>query len=489
MEAAMAPVRPPPDEALRGFLSRLHGDVNGEEARRAARRVGCDRPPLVLSQPSLTGMLLTPPGYGGRLIELVVILARPRRGDGDDPAAGGWDLDVGRPSVAAESTLGQVVERSLGLLRLPRRPPDVGEGWVSHATLWRIVSHNDEAVVAEQTRVGPIAFPGGTPSLRLILQSPATVARDALHSGDAVVLLATDSPNDYAGNSAISSLLDALVDLFFPPHRRYCELAKHPSVLAVATRLRLHAQPRLVASSPLGVDLEMEGGTTATLELGTLREPMNHPEGLVNPVQADDVSTNPSTVAVSHPSSVPSTLERSDNAPLPPSEWPFRVPPPLSQFRFANNKMNPRGAKEASGSGSTRVVAAVFVEDASLPIEVAPFCIALGQRWCAGKLIERLKEEVATSSGLPLSAFTGYDVFILTADPPTKINREDRTVPISNGDVLLLSKTEHPVDIAVTGAGGTVKRAVAQELDRMRQLKGKEQAVLKMEMMKKCALM
>ncbi|CCW70883.1 unnamed protein product [Phytomonas sp. Hart1] len=453
-----------------------HGHEEAPSGREGGKRVRgaqvAGRAPLVL----------VPPDYTGRRMGLVAVVALPRPG-----ASMGWNLDVCSLSVATEFALGQLVERCLGALKLSNRSSDVTPGDFSRATLWRIVAHFDKVAKGGMTRADQATFTGQTPTLRLDPQSLAVVARETLSSGDTVVLLATNSPNDSKKDWTISSLSEALVDLFFSPHRRSGELANNPFVLAAATRLRLQAQARL-STSPLGVDLDRKC-TTLMSEQGGAHEQEDHLDNAVSAVKANCPLDNYSILAVSHPSAGPSPVISTDDAALSPSEWPFRTPPPFSKFSFSNNKVNPRGAKEASGSGNTRVVAAVFVEDLSLPAAVMPFCIALRQQWCTGKLIERVKEEAAASSGLRLGAFSEYHVFILTSDPPKKLNKEDRSVPIANGDVLLLGKSEYCEDDVATRTGVTVNRAVVQELDCMRQLKGKEQMALRMDMMKKCILM
>ncbi|KAG5477456.1 hypothetical protein CUR178_05160 [Leishmania enriettii] len=226
------------------------------------------------------------------------------------------------------------------------------------------------------------------------------------------------------------------------------------------------------------------GAGVCAQEIGTLEELVPDTKGAVQPTPVSDAvgSAIPSPVAA--------------------AAWPFRHAPPLNSFNFFNGKLNPCGAAAIRPAAAPRVVVAVFVADAALPLAVMPMCIAIGHDWPLGRVVHRLCEEVGEQqlaqhreARTALSAFflyrlgSGSGISSAAAGAAaglsclwsgqTRPSALCAPVTLQNADVLLLCPGNSPA----------TEVALQEELQRLQGLTGKAKAALKADQLKKCAVM
>lgn len=430
-------------------------------------------------------LALAPPGYQSRMMELAALVCCRHSSSSGSGSTGEWQAAVCTLSVAVMATVGQMTQRCICELRLAATDDDDDRP----SPLMDSPRLQDVCGLSGCFRLtAGIAAGTAAVDLRLELVPQAAVTKDALQPGEMIVLRV--GPDSDVGTDDLQTVLGRGL---FPPKPAvpdggtYGYLARDDRVRAAVTRLRLHARPK--------------GGGGG----GGGGEAVAAAEAKVQRTEAADTDQSPSEAVVPVDASVARTDAQPSVAPAP---WPFRAPPPMASLPFQSTKSNPLGTRQLGPALASRVLVAVFTEDRGLTavVPIPPFVLAVGREWPAGKVAERAKEEacelvanaedrrrVCAVGGQQQSRpFATYDVYIVGSASPSSPQgavallsqgKASLSAPppllLRDGDVLFLGSAA----ACAPGSG------LLAEVERMKALKGKEQAAQRLEMMKKCSLM
>lgn len=486
-------------------------------------------------------LVLAPVGYRSRRTGVLALIVAPPTAAATNligSAVGGseaptYTIGVCSLIVATEMSVGQLRDRLVGFLRDALVPAVEQEQdseatgrmlssgwseWVSsaHATLFSVApaATATDSAAAVESRLRCV------PALSLV-QLPVDAILRKAPIVNATVLLSLINATT-AGHTAPEErvALQRLMITFLygkatcpsapssstaaPSTSARTSAHRDDRVKALATRLYLQHQ-QLLRRTAAGT---REGGVGAA---GTAA---GNAEGLNSQPPEDRAGASaPETGALPEPALdaegdvTPSSTTAIDVAgnvtPLPvASVWPFQHAPPLNSFDFFNTKLSPCGASAICPATAPRVVVAVFVADAAMPVTLMPMCIALGRDWPLARAVDRLREEVGEqqmaqhrdaramlntfsvyrlgsgSGAAAASAGTEGELACLWSGR-SSTSTSSAPVTLQNGDVLLLCPADLP------GAEAAVK----DEVQRLRGLTGKAKSALKADQMKKCAVM
>ncbi|CBZ27633.1 conserved hypothetical protein [Leishmania mexicana MHOM/GT/2001/U1103] len=481
-------------------------------------------------------LVLAPVGYRSRRTDVLALIIAPATAASTNligPAVVGgeastYTIGVCSLIVATEMSVGQLRDRLVGFLR-DASVPTVKQEQDSEAAGWMMSSGWSEWVSSAHATlfsVAPVATATDSagavrstsrrvPALSLVQLPVDAILRKAPMVNAAVLLSLTDATAaEHTAPEEVVALQRLLIRVLYgmvasPSAPSSSTAAPSTSahrddrVKALATRLYLQHQQLLrrtaadtqeasvgaadaAAGKAEGRDSQPPEDCTGASapEAGALLEPVPNGEGDVTP---------PSTVIDVAGNVTPSPVA---------SVWPFRHAPPLNSFDFFNSKLSPCGASAIRPATAPRVVVAVFVADAAMPVALMPMCIALGRDWPLARVVDRLREEFGEQqmaqhrdARAALNTFSVYRLGSGSGASSAAAGTEGglaclwsgraRTptsstpVTLQNGDVLLLCPADLP------GAEAAVK----DELQRLQSLTGKAKAALKADQMQKCVVM
>ncbi|CAJ1989389.1 predicted zinc finger protein [Leishmania donovani] len=485
-------------------------------------------------------LVLAPVGYRSRRTDVLALIVAPATAAVTNligSAVGGteaptYTIGVCSLIVATEMSVGQLRDRLVGFLRDASAPAakqdqdSEAAGWMlswwsewvssAHATLFSVApaatATDSAAVVGSTLRRVPALSLVQLPVDAILRKAPMTNATVLLSLTDAASADHTTSEERAALQRLMVTVLYGKATCLSAPSSSAAALStsartsayRDDRVKALATRLYLQhqqllrrtaagAQETSVGAPDTAADKaewrnsqpsEDRAGASAP-ETGMLPEPALDAEG--------DATLSSATV-----------IDVAGNVtPLPAaSVWPFRHAPPLNSFDFFNTKLSPCGASAIRPATAPRVVVAVFVADAAMPVALMPMCIALGRDWPLARVVDRLREEVGEQQMAQhrdareaLNTFSVYRLGSGSGAGSAAVGTEGglaclwsgraRTptsstpVTLQNRDVLLLCPADLP------GAEAAVK----DELQRLRGLTGKARTALKADQMTKCVVM
>ncbi|KAG5500129.1 hypothetical protein JIQ42_04464 [Leishmania sp. Namibia] len=529
-----------PKERLQGRANQRAVAFDRQLSRMDARSVD---PAAALCAPFTAArpLVLAPVGYRSRRMGVLAFIVAPATAPvrtltgalADGREAPKYTMGVCSLIVATEMSVGQLRDRLVGFVRdasvsLMEQGQEqeseaaglmVSRGWSE----WVSSAHSRLlTVVAAATDADSVAVVGPAsrrvPALSLVELPAGVILRKAAMANATVLLSLTNASEERTApteNVALRRLLTTALygnaasrsepssSSIVPPSKSAVASGHlDDRVKALATRLYLQHQQLLrraaaaaeensacaagTASDTAGRSSPQPlagGAGAAAQEIGTLEELVPDTEGEVQPTPVSHAAG----------SAIPSPVV---------AAWPFRHAPPLNSFDFFNGKLNPCGAAAIRPATAPRVVVAVFVADAALPVAVMPMCIAIGHDWPLARVVHRLCEEVGEQQlaqhrdvRTALSAFSLYRlgsgsgtssaaagtagglscVWSGHARPSTL----SAPVTLQNADVLLLCPGDSPA----------AEVAVQEELQRLQGLTGKAKAALKADQLKKCAVM
>ncbi|AIN98930.1 hypothetical protein LPMP_250660 [Leishmania panamensis] len=480
-------------------------------------------------------LVLAPVGYRSRRMSALALIVAPATAVAmaftGTPMSGSegspYTIGVCSLIVATEMSVGQLCDRLVGFLRdawipvMEQEQDSEAAGsvaslgwseWVSSApsSLLSVVpavpTPDSTAAVGSAWRRVPALSLVQLPADVILRKAPIVSATVLLRLADTTTAECTAPEADVAlrrfmttilyGKAATSSTTAPWTSAMASAHR-------DDRVKALATRLYLQQQllcratedahESTAASADVTSDKAegrsaqlLEGRTGASVQgIGTVVELTPDAEG--------DITPSPTTVSDAADSTKPLPVV---------AVWPFRHAPPLNNFNFFNSKLNPCGIAAIRPAAAPRVVVAVFVVDATLPVAVMPMCIAVGHNWPLARVVDRIREEVgeqqlaqhrdaraalntfsvhhlgngsgasSAAAGIarePVCLWSGYAQPFTSSTPVT----------LQSADVLLLCPADSP--------GAEV--ALREELQRLRGLTGKAKAALKADQVKKCTVM
>ncbi|KAG5502794.1 hypothetical protein JKF63_04562 [Porcisia hertigi] len=486
-------------------------------------------------------LVLAPVGYRSRRTDLLAIIVAPAT-----DAATAFTKTVAGPSdasaytvgvcslvVATEMSAGQLCDRLVEFLRDVPAPvlEQVGDSqrvellvspgwseWVSsaHASLFSVAP----AVITTGSVPTAGSVSHRAPTLSLVQLPLHAIIREAPIVNATVVLSLANAtttgstlPDDRValqhflttflyGTGASSSTSSSLITALSTSTRASAH--RDGRVKALATRLYLQHQQLLRRAE---ADTRGSSARTAAMAPDSAAVSSTQPPGdrtghFAQEMQAlaQPAPTAGSDATLSPPpaSAATGSLDFAQVSAV----WPFRQAPPLNRFDFFNSKMCPCGAAAIRPAGAPRVVVAVFVADAFLPVAVMPMCVALGCDWPYARVATRVREEVAeqqlsqhrdaraalntfsvyhlgsSNCALSSTADTSGELVCLWSDhlrSPTP----SAPVVLQSADVLLLCPADSP----------GCEAALQEELQRLRGLTGRAKTALKVDQMKKCIVM
>lgn len=510
--------------------------ANGSAVCEGWNALHCICAPYTTARP----LSLAPPGYTSRLQENTLLLARPVQKKADDseavhsqlqqrgvpptssphpattPRLADWEVGVCSVRAAVEASIGQLLQRTVSTLQLvpgnsgnnastqraatalamddPAVQEVVASSWVLRCTACSRATGASHTGVAASSGAGRCAIVPRTREAPTVWLEPLDLllaTKEAVPQGEVIVLALNTRPaSTKAGDVLLSpalASLAAVISMLLYGRQPFEGLEKDRRVRALATRLLLSSTvPSAKAAQAYQTDTADAPDNGVTPSFGTPTEPPAASTRTEAPVEI----ATPTTASTSE-----------ESAP-----WPLRTPPPLQSFSFANTRAAPLGAAQAK-AGPNRVTVAVFVEDGALPCVVPPFVLALARDWPSGKVLDRVGDEVRTlirkaSSPPPTSpSFTGFELFLCTSSSsPSEGEARCLTAgkyaaaaakpaaELKDGDVLFFGR---PAVGSASEPSVTVRchPAVEAELRRLKHLSGKAQAALRVDMMKKCAVM
>ncbi|KAG5476930.1 hypothetical protein LSCM1_05263 [Leishmania martiniquensis] len=482
-------------------------------------------------------LVLAPVGYrSGRMGVLAFIVAPATVPAGTftgtsvgGSEATGYTIGVCSLVVATEMSVGQLRDRLVGFLRDASVPlmeqrlaqncevaewmvPSGWSEWVSTARSCLLSVAAAAPDTSSAAAVGPASR--RVPALSLVelpvgvilRKAPIVNATVALHLSDAKEECTTPGENGALRLLLATVLFGSAASPSAPSSSATATTSGHRDdrVKALATRLYLQHQ-QVLCRTAVGAAERGAGTTDAACDtaergsarpsedgsgpsargIGALMEPVPDPEGEHTP--------SPVTVSNAVDSAIPVPLA---------AVWPFRHAPPLNSFDFFNGKLSPCGTAAIRPAAAPRVVVAVFVADAALPVAVMPMCIAISRDWPLARVVHHLREEVGElqlaqhrDARIAISTFSLYRLgsgsgtssaaagtaaglsclWSGQAQPFTL----STPVTLQNADVLLLCPESAPA----------AERALREELQRLQGLTGRAKAALRADMVKKCAVM
>lgn len=434
---------------------RFHGheeEASATKAHRSKRQSG-----LTSSEMALEGVLgccapykaasplvLAPLGHMNHLMPLLAILTTPfRTATTSSGTDNNFVYGLCNLSVAAEATIGQMLQRCLYLLGFAG--PQATMESDALLALTRTAAVYDISATASAHSTGL--------AVNLTPLPAARITKDVLLPTAPVVMAfgaqATVSPPQPPLEASLTALL-------FSPHPE--GVALDDRLRAVSARLRLHGSRKATASLSAP-----ESATSAPLEepTSTTEEVLKANTEAPSPAQTG-CTTATDAVALT---------------------WPLRSPPPLTSHKgLVGSKGMPLGL--GAVPAGQRVTIAVLIEDINLPATAPVCCVAVGRGWPAGKVVQVVQEQVAAAARLPIDT-------IANAVPHLYVL--GRVADAASTDILSV-KGAHGLkdgDVVYLGAAhsGRLHPLVQVEVDRLRALKGKEQMALKMTMMQQCTML